>query len=171
MVVEMESKLTQSEYAKVTLKLTYKNIAVQLFTAVGVICMILLLLQWFGLRKIFDTEAPMFPFLIATINILLPFSVLGYAQKHFASNLTLQRSFKFVFDDEKISYFAEGDQGQLNWEYVIKYSCINNFLLIYISNVSAYLIKTDELSDEQLNFIKSKIKQPEYHAKTNHQYN
>jgi hypothetical protein len=89
--------------------------------------------------------------------IAIPVAVVKNPAKLYASNKMFHQSKLFVFDDEKVYYKLRGAEASIAWEYVSRIDQVDGFLLIYTSDRHFFIVKTDKLSLEQINFIKSHV--------------
>jgi hypothetical protein len=157
MTFETETFLTLEEYKKLSLRITFKKPGVRLMVAAVPVCLVLLYLQSNGSIAAFDI---MFQALLITyvlLGISIPLIAIRMPAKHYASNKMISQQILFIFDDEKICHKLKGAEGFVAWEYVKKIDDVDGFLLIYTSDLYAYMVKTDKLSLEQINFIKSHV--------------
>ncbi len=161
MVVEVETLVSQKDFAKLTLKLMYKQSISAIILFAGIASFVLLLFQWLRYISLFTSDTPFLPVFFVIVTVLYPFLLYGAAQKQYDSNKLLQENFTYTLNDRKIYYVAEGAEGFLDWRYVIKHSVINNFLLLHVSTAQVFIIKIDQLTPEELKFIISNIKTAE----------
>ena len=64
----------------------------------------------------------------------------------------------YSFDEEKITYSFDGAGGHLAWDYINKFVQIDDFMVLYRSDMYPNRIIVRGLSLPQIAFIKSKIK-------------
>lgn len=157
MAFETETFLTLEEYKKLSLRLTFKRKFVKLVIFAGPVSLIMLCLQWFGVITALDESLQALFLVFVMFGISIPVSAVNAPAKHYASNKMFHQSRLFVFDDEKIYYKLKGAEGFIAWEYVNRIEQVDGFLLIYTSDLYAFIVKTDKLNLEQINFIKSHV--------------
>ncbi len=157
MTFETETFLTLEEYKKLSLRLTFKRKFVKLVIFAGPLSLIMLCLQWFGVITALDESLQALFLVFLMFGISIPVSAVNAPAKHYASNKMFHQSRLFVFDDEKVYYKLKGAEGFIAWEYVNRIEQVDGFLLIYTSDLYAFIVKADKLNLEQINFIKSHV--------------
>jgi len=157
MTFETETFLTLEEYKKLSLRITFKKPFAKLLVFAAPFSLIVLCLYWFGVITTLDESLQALFLFFVLLGIFIPVSVVNAPAKLYASNKMFHQSRLFVFDDEKIYYKLKGAEGSIAWEYVNRIEQVDGFLLIYTSDRYAFIVKTDKLSLEQINFIKSHV--------------
>ena len=169
MTVETETFMPLEEYKKLSRKLIFNRRPVRIIVVASPVSFILLCLYWF---KIIDNIDPTYQALLilaAMLGLAIASIAINQPEKVYLSNKMLKQHWNYMFDEEKISYKIPGANGNIGWEYITKYETAYNYLVLYASARHSYIINTDKLNAEQINFIKSKIKiQVRFnHGKTN----
>lgn len=157
MTFETETFLTLEEYKKLSLRITFKRRGVKLIVAAVPFCLVLLYLQSNGSIAAFDIMLQALLIAYVMLGISIPLIAIRMPAKHYASNKMISQPILFIFDDEKIYHKLKGSEGFVAWEYVNRIDEVDGFLLIYTSDLYAYMVKTDKMSLEQINFIKSHV--------------
>lgn len=139
------------------MRLLYRKPATIIFTCVGIIYAAFLLA---GIVPTNDNTYYYSAWFLVLYAIFIPVAGALIARRHYTSNKAMQHERVYVFDDEKISYSGDGLQGYLEWKHFTKYRRVKHFLLLYMATKQAIFLKTDNLTEEQIAFIQSKIKQP-----------
>lgn len=160
MVVEIRNTITARDLINVTIKAFYERISAKIIVAAGLVISILLVTGIIKLNFI-DKLDTCFIIFVLFINLFLPLYLIYYAKNQYSTNKLYQRPMYYTFGDATIIYKGEGAEGIYDWKLIMKYKETKHFLFIYFSSRQLIFIKRDGLTNEQLNFIKSKIKQPE----------
>ncbi len=153
----MPLDITLKEYERLVLKIYYQKTELRLLVVAGFISLVLMLLNWFGVAKIFEDDIPWAPFCLVFINTSLPFTLRTNAYKRYHTR-SFQSPLIYTIDDKKISWVRKGSEGYLAWDYITKYELINDFMLLHTDNNTGIYVRRSKLSEEEYNFITSKIK-------------
>ena len=156
MIVEVENLITKKDLRKITIKAFYKRPSSQMLLYLGILSAALLCTGVVSLNSADKVQNYFLLFLIV-LNLIMPFYLARYADQQYSTSTVLKGSMRYVFGEEKISFQGDGIEGNYDWNKIIKYSEMKHFLLLYFSAQQITFIKTDTLTAEQLNFIKSKI--------------
>lgn len=157
MIVETENTITKKEFRRIMMKSFYPKPTSQILLYIGILAALLVCTGVLSLNSSDKIQNYGLIFLMV-LNLFMPFYLVWYADQQYNTSTILKGSLRFVFDDEKISFQGDGIEGAYDWNKIIKYAEMKHFLLLYFSARQISFLKTNGLTEEQLNFIKSKIK-------------
>ena len=90
--------------------------------------------------------------------LTLPIIIISQAKKNYDSDKNFQHDIQYTFQDENMSVETFSSSSILQWNNIIKAEEIGGYLFLLTGKTNAYIIKVNQLSKEQLEFIKSKTK-------------
>lgn len=157
MVVEVENLISQKEVRRVAINVFYKKPSSLIILCAGILCLILACTGFVTFKKE-DLVRDCFILFFIVLNLIMPFFLVRGADQQYNSSVILKAPIRYIFDEDKIAYQGNSIEGSYNWDIITRYSEMKNLLLLYFSAQQITFIKTDSLTEEQLNFIKSKIK-------------
>ena len=161
MTFETETYFTLTEYKNLYRKLLFKKRAPWLLLIAAFLSAIMLVLNWVGLIAELDSSYQTVFFFFVAVGCAIFFTAFGLPEKQYNSNKMMQENRVYIFDDEKLCYNLRGADGNIAWEYIIRYDHVDNYLMLYTAERSALFVKIDKLNAQQINFIKSKVQMPE----------
>ncbi len=146
--------ITRKDYTNYMIHEIYRKPYYLILTFMGLILIAMMVLQkahvanfHFGIEMLFYGLVLL---VIPLVNILM-------ARKIYNSSESLNNEIKFTFSEEGIAVTAFTYDGFLKWNHIIMSKEVGDFLLLYSSKKSANFIKKDNLTKDQIDFIKSKI--------------
>ncbi|MDE1191886.1 MAG: YcxB family protein [Arachidicoccus sp.] len=153
----LTTQLTQQEYCKLFLQLSYKQRVYQIITMMGILLLILSIIRFF-IPNMLTSKVQLF-LLCFSIYTLVLFPVLIWlrSKKIYKTNLALQEAIHYQFSDENVIVNGGGIESVFAWKDFGKVQQTKSFLLLYNYNRAAYFIKLKDLTQEQINFIKLKM--------------
>lgn len=151
------TQLTQKEYCKLFLQLSYKQRMYQIITIMGVLLLILSVIRFF-VPTMLSNNVQWFLFCFSIYCLVLfPVIVWIRARKIYKTNPGLQDAICYHFSDNNIIVNGGDKESRFEWKDFGKVNQTNSFLLMYNYNRAAYFIRLKDLTQEQINFIKQKV--------------
>lgn len=147
--------LTKKDYTKYLYKTLYKKPYYISATMLGIYFLATGIADAFANKfngGVFSMEllAGFFCLLIPTVNILI-------ARKNTFANPAIQKPITYQFSDAGIVIKGDTFDGNFTWPHIINLKEEGGFLLLFVNRKTANFIKTDGLTAEQIDFIKSKV--------------
>lgn len=151
------TQLTQQEYCKLFLQLSYKQRMYQIITMMGVLLLILSIVRFF-MPTMLSSKVQWFLFCFSIYCLILfPLIVWLRAKKIYKSNPGLQDAIHYTFSEDSVTIKGGDKTSVFDWKKFGKVQLTKSFLLMYNYNRAAYFIKLKDLTQEQIEFIKGKI--------------
>ncbi|GGH60906.1 hypothetical protein HNQ91_000949 [Filimonas zeae] len=72
-------------------------------------------------------------------------------------NTALAQENTYVFSEEHVTVNSSTATATMTWDHFIKWKEYKNIMILYVSKNVAHLIKTESMTPEQIDFIRSKI--------------
>ncbi|HVX50115.1 MAG TPA: YcxB family protein [Chitinophagaceae bacterium] len=149
----VSSLLTKQEYTRSLFRQIYRNPYYIIITILGVVIA--------GLKiaiLILGGEYDGVNISLGLFLILVPL-LAGYITRRAAlNNQWFQFSIDYTFSDDGIRIKGLTFESSIAWLHVVKIKDDNEFLLLHTSKTAGYLIKKDTLTQAQIDYIKSKVK-------------
>lgn len=153
----LTTQLSQQEYCRLFLQLSYRQRLYQIITLMGVLLLILSIVRFFVPTMLSNnTQWFLFCFSIYCL-VLFPVIVWLRARRIYRANPGLQGAIRYRFSDSNVIVTGGDKESVFEWKDFGKMQQTKSFLLMYNYNRAAYFIKLKDLTQEQINFIKSKI--------------
>jgi uncharacterized membrane protein len=148
---------TKKDYIKFLYRRVYRNPVIIFVTLVGLFLLVTPVLKIFGL-VIYDSKTPYTDLITGLFLILTPIVAVLIIAKGHSSSPSMQHEVTYTFGEEGV--FAKGltFESNLKWAHIIKTKEIKKYLLLYSSTKLVNFIAKDKLSEEEIQFIKSKVK-------------
>ncbi|HEY4150875.1 MAG TPA: YcxB family protein [Chitinophagaceae bacterium] len=147
--------MTKKEYGNFFYGALYKKPWTMVITFGGLALLLVAELEFSG--RLYVQGMPWVDLGLAVFLILSPSLTVLLAKKRFASSLDLSNDFRFTFGEDAIVVNTKTCDATLKLEHIIKVKETRQFLLLFAGAKSAYFIKRDRLTKEQIEFIKSKV--------------
>jgi YcxB-like protein len=148
---------TKKDYTKFLYTRVYKNPFLIIITLIGAFLLMLLILNFFGIVG-YDSKSPYIDLVMSFFLLLTPVITVLTVAKVYYSNPSLQHEITYIFGEEGISVKGLNFENVLKWPYMIKLKETKKYLLLYSSKKLVNFIAKDKLTEQQIQFIKSKIK-------------
>lgn len=153
----VNTQLTQQEYCKLFLQLSYKQRMYQIITMMGILLLILSIIRFF-VPSMISTNVQWFLFCFSIYCLVLfPVIVWLRAKRIYKSNPGLKDTIRYQFSANNVIVNGGDKESKFEWKDFGQVRQTKSFLLMYNYNRAAYFIKLKDLTQEQVNFIKSKI--------------
>lgn len=153
----LTTQLSQQEYCKLFIQLSYKQRKYQVFTMMSILMIIVSVLRFF-MKSILSANVQWILFCISIyFLVLFPIIVWLRAKKIYQSNPGLQAPIKYRFTENGVSLTGSDKTSDFEWKEFGKVQQTKSFLLMYNYNRAAYFIKLKDLTQEQIEFIQSKV--------------
>lgn len=152
----ISSLITKSAYTNYLLREVYQKPYYIIITSIGLGLLIVMVLQTLGILN-FSLGIEMLFYALVLITIPLINVIVG--RKIYLSSENLNHEIKYTFGEDGISVNAYAFEAFLEWGDIIKYKETAGLLLLYTNEKLANFVKLDAVSNDQLAYIKSKIRQ------------
>lgn len=157
----VSTQLSQAEYCKLFLKLSYRQRLYQIITIMGVLLLLLSIIRFFT-KSLISANTQMFLFAFSIYGLVLfPLIVWFRARKIYRSSAGLQRAIHYKFTDSGVSLDASGISSSFSWTDFGKTDKTKNYLLLFGYNRAAYFLKLKDLNPDQITFIEAHVQQKE----------
>ncbi|MGF7231071.1 YcxB family protein [Arachidicoccus sp.] len=151
------TQLSQVEYCKLFVRLSYKQRLYQIITIMGVLLLILSIIRFFTTSIVSErTQWFLFCFSVYCL-VLFPLIVWLRAKRIYKGNQGLQSSIHYTFTETGLTLNASGIESKFGWKDFGNVQQTKDFFLLFGYNRAAYFIKMKDLTAEQMVFIKTKI--------------
>ncbi|AYD46339.1 YcxB family protein [Arachidicoccus soli] len=151
------TQLSQKEYCRLFVRLSYKQRLYQIITIMGVLLLILSVFRFFTTSIVSErTQWFLFCFSVYCL-VLFPLIVWLRAKRIYKSNKGLQSTIHYTFGETGLTLNASGIESKFEWKDFSKVQQTSEFILLFGYNRAAYFIKLKDLTQEQIDFIKTKI--------------
>jgi hypothetical protein len=107
----------------------------------------------------YHINTPSSDFLFGLLFLFSPTLITLIAVRQFNSNPNFQHDIKYTFSENKMIVEGKTFKGEFLWAHLIKQKEIGKFLILYHSKKMGNFIDKTKLTQEQLQFIKSKVEQ------------
>jgi hypothetical protein len=154
----IKTRLTTKEYRKVMIVGLYKKPAFILATVLGLYLVTTVILNYLEVIDYYS-DTPFFEIIGGTFLLLAPSIIVLIAVKQFTSNPSFQNDMTYTFGDSGVAIQGLSFKSEFLWAHIIKQRELGKFLILYHSKKFGNFIDKTKLTDDQLNFIKSKIGQ------------
>lgn len=157
MTFEVKGTMTLKDYIVAFMRLSYRTPSTIAFLLIGIFCAIVLLTGIVSLKN--DEIGYYCAWVLFTYNILILLANVVVARRHYLLNTDSQYEVFYIFDDEKMGFRVKDAENHHSWESITKCNRLKHFLVLYFSSKNIVIIKIDTLTEKQITFIQSKIKQ------------
>jgi len=154
----IKTRLTTKEYAKVMFVGLYKKPAFIFATLLGFYFITTVVLDYLDIIDYY-TNTPLFEIVCGIFLLLAPTLIVLIAVRQFASNPSFQNEITYSFSDSGVAIQGLTFKNELLWAHIIKQKELSRFLILYHTNKLGNFIDKTKLTEDQLNFIKSKVRQ------------
>jgi hypothetical protein len=151
-------RLKPSDYAKIMLLGLYRKPGFILATILSLYFIVTVTLDYFNVIEYYS-DTPWFEISCGLFFLLAPSLIVLISARQFVSNPSFGNDIKFTFDDQGMSVEGLTFKGQFSWGHLIKQKEIGSFLILYHTKNTANFIDKTKLTTDQLNFIKTKVRQ------------
>lgn len=153
----IKTQLTQSEYCRLFLRLSYRQRLYQIITMMGILLLILSIVRFF-IKSILSEQVQLFLFAFSIYGLVLfPILVWVRARKIYRSNLGLQGPIEYSFTDQGLTLDANGNRSTFAWSDFGKTEKTKDYLLLFGYNRAAYFLKLKDLQSDQIQFIEDRV--------------
>ena len=154
---KVKTQLSQAEYCKLFLRLSYRQRTYQIITMMGILLLILSIVRFF-VESLLSEKIQLFLFAFSIYGLILfPFLVYLRGRKIYRSNLGLQGPIEYSFSEQGLSLGAGSNQSSFTWADFGKTEQAMGYLLLFGYNRAAYFIKLCDLQPAQILYIESHI--------------
>ena len=105
------------------------------------------------------SDTPLFEICCGLFLLLFPLLIVIVSVRQFASNPSFQNDIHYTFSDQGIAVHGLTFKSEFLWSHIIKQKELGKFLILYHNKKAGNFIDKTKLTAEQLQFIKSKVKQ------------
>jgi hypothetical protein len=151
------TRLTSKDCTKVMLLGLYRKPGFIVATILGCYLIVTVILDHFKIIT-FYSDTPYFEFYCGLFILLAPALIVIMAVRQFLSNPNLHET-KYTFSENSMTVQGLTFKGEFLWAHIIKQKEINKFLILYHNKNMGNFIDKTKLTIDQLQFIKSKIKE------------
>lgn len=155
----IRTKIIPKEYIQTMYIGMYKKPFVIIITLIGLFLITTVVLDHFHQIN-FYTERPTVEIGLGLFCLLIPSITIFQALKQIRSNKNLRDFITYTFGETGITAQAITYKAEFLWEHIIKQRELGKYLILYPNKAGGYFIEKSALTTDQLNFIKSKVKQP-----------
>jgi hypothetical protein len=152
------TQITAKEYGKASLAGLYKKPVFILLSIWGLYAVVA---SFFTSISFFKPEADNpYPGLVPGILLLfLPLLLVLISLSQFNSDRKYRDSIKYTFDEKGMTSEGKTFKSEYAWDHFIKQKDVGKYLVIYHTKKTASFLDKSKLTQEQLEFIKGKVKQ------------
>lgn len=153
----VSTSLTEKEYCRLFLKLSYRQRLYQIITIMGILLLVLSVVRFFT-ESLLSDKVQMFLFAFSIYCLILfPLLVWWRARKIYLANKALQGVLRYDFDEKGVSLDGGGIVSAFQWSDFGKTDKTRNFLLLFGYNRAAYFLKLKDMTPDQVKFIETHI--------------
>ncbi|MBS1914706.1 MAG: YcxB family protein [Bacteroidetes bacterium] len=152
------TRMPKKEYANAIFFGLYKKPGFILVSILGLFFLTTTILNYFKITN-YHTYSPMIDFLWGLFFLISPALYTLIVVGQFNSNPNFQHDIKYTFSENELKVEGRTFRGEFLWGHIIKYREIGNFLILYHSKNMGNFIDKTKLTTQQLQFIKSKVRQ------------
>lgn len=154
----IKTRLTTKEYRKVMFIGLYKKPAFIVATLLGLYLITTVVLDYLNIINYYS-DIPLFEIICGTFLLLAPTLIVLIAVRQFTSNPSFQNDMTFTFGESGVAIQGLTFKSEFLWTHIIKQKELSKFLILYHNKKFGNFIDKTKLTTEQLNFIKSKVRQ------------
>ena len=148
--------LTKDDYTRCLFRTTYRKPGNIVTTIAGVVFIgISVYLSMRSGRDYSDFLTIAIPGIFLIVSPVIQVFI---ARKNTFKNPALQFNVEYTFGDEGIGVKGISFESSFAWLHIFKVQEDREFLLLYLNKRGAYFIKKDVFTQQQIDFIKSKVK-------------
>ncbi len=152
------TRLTTDEYRKIMFVGLYKKPAFILATLLGLYFAMTILLDYLNVIDWY-ADTPTFEIICDAFLLLAPTLIVLISVRQFTSNPSFQNDITYTFSDNGVACQGLTFKSEFLWTHIIKQKDLGKFLILYHNKKFGNFIDKTKLTTEQLNFIKSKVRQ------------
>lgn len=154
---KVTTQLSQTEYCKLFLRLSYRQRLYQIITMMGVLLLLLSIIRFF-VKSILSENVQLFLFAFSIYGLILfPVLIWVRARKIYRSNLGLQGPIEYNFTDQGLTLDASSNRSTFAWSDFGKTEKTRDYLLLFGYNRAAYFLKLKDLLPDQIRFIEDQV--------------
>jgi hypothetical protein len=154
----IKTRLTTKEYAKVIFVGLYKKPGFILATLLALYYLTTVALDYLNIIDYY-TDTPLFEMICGLFLLLAPALIVLIGVRQFKSNPCFQNEITYTFGISGYSSQGLTFKGEVSWAHVIRQKEVGKYLILYHSKQLGNFIDKTVLTTDQLNFIKSKVRQ------------
>lgn len=151
------TRLTTKDYTNVMFIGLYKRPVFILATIVALFVLAELVFYYFFDNTYFE-ETPWVEIGSSLFLLLFPSVIVFVSVRQLKSNPSLLDDMHYTFGENGVAVQGLTFKGESEWTHFIKYKEIGNYVMLYQTKRLGNFIDKSKLTDEQLEFIKSKVK-------------
>ena len=154
----IKTRLTTKEYAKVTLIALYRKPAFILSALLGLYLITTLVLDYLSIIDYYS-GTPFFEIIGGPFLLIAPSLIVLLNVRQFKSNPSFQNDITYTFGESGYRIQGLTFKSEFLWAHIIKQKELGKFLILYHNKRLGNFIDKTKLTTEQLDFIKSQVKQ------------
>lgn len=150
------TRISTKDYSKAMIILLYKKPGFLIATALGLYYSVTCILYY---SKVIDwySDTPTFEIFSGAFLLLAPPFIVLIAVNSFVSNPEFQKDITYTFSETGISCNGTTFKSEFLWAHIIKQKEAGKFLILYHNSKAGNFIDKTKLTEEQLDFIRSKV--------------
>jgi hypothetical protein len=152
------TKLTTKEYTKVMFMGLYKKPGFILATLLGIYYATTIILDYLNVINWY-ADTPTFEIVCGAFLLLAPSLIVLIAVRQFTSNPSFQNDIIYTFNNNGVACKGLTFKSEFLWAHIIKQKELDKYLILYHNKKFGNFIDKTKLTPEQLDFIKSKVRQ------------
>jgi len=152
------TRLTTREYARIMFIGLYKKPGFILATVLGLYFATTVILDYLNIIDWYS-DTPTFEIACGTFLLLAPTLIVLIAVRQFTSNPSFQNDITYTFSDNGVACQGLTFKSEFLWTHIIKQKELGKFIILYHNKKFGNFIDKTKLTTEQLNFIKTKVRQ------------
>ena len=152
----ISTTVTKKDYKDFLYASFYKKPKYILITLLGVYLIATVILNYYSVIDYYH-ETPYFEMIAGLFILLFPTIIVQIAAKGYHSNPSFQYEMNYTFGEDGIVIKGLTFQSILKWTHIVKQKESKNYLLLFSSNKLGNFIDKSKLTQEQIEFIKSKV--------------
>ena len=159
--IQFKTKISKGEYIKLIFLLTYRKGWIVLITAIGILFLLHLTLQHFGLIPNYfdDGKFPIINMVFGFLAVfILPISIYFSAKKTYLANRHLHEDIEYQISKDYFKQTGPHFSAELTWDRLYKIEELNKWFLIYPSDRIANFLPKKTLTGEEVQMIRSFLK-------------
>jgi hypothetical protein len=147
------TRLTEKEYSRVLYILLYRKPGIVYTSIFGLLIVLgrLKIIPFYSDTTFLETLVGLFLLLLPTITVLR-------SSKEVRSTSGIQDEITYTFNESGLIIQGSSFKTEFQWAYIRNLLEINKFLILSHRKAAGYYIDKTKLTNEQLGFIRSKVK-------------
>jgi hypothetical protein len=152
--MEIKTKLTESDYVSLNLKLLFRKPLIRFLMVIAVVALVMAVINLFAPIDGLTGSIWTMPVLVF---VFLPTFTYFTAKKNFATNVRLRETMQYKFEPQGFDIIGESFSSSQTWGKVYKVTKLKQWILIWQSPQMANLIPRRDLWEGDIAFLKEML--------------